>query len=105
MEDDESESVHKNINKQKDTKNGTEYKESSVTNEALRYSNINKYGKNILNRLHLAYEQACMATTKDEYYTKMLETPVDYNAHNNSPLFNEKIGQAVSRFMSETDEK
>ena len=61
------------INKQKDAKNEREYEEYSVTNEEPSYSNIYKYGKNILNRLDGVYEQVCMATTKDKYYTKMLE--------------------------------
>ena len=44
-----------------------------------------------------------MATTKDKYYTKMLETLVDYNDRNNAPLSKEKILQAVSRVMAETE--
>ena len=35
----------------------------------------------------------------------MLETLVDYNDRNNSPLSNEKIQQAVSRVMAETEEE
>ena len=39
-EEDESDCVHKNINKQKDVKNEAEYEESSVTHELPRYFNI-----------------------------------------------------------------
>ena len=46
-----------------------------------------------------------MTTTKDKYYTKMLETIVDYNDHNNSPLSNEKLRKSVSKFMAETEEE
>ena len=58
-----------------------------------------------MNRLDVAYERACMATTKDKYYTKMLETLVDYNDRNNSSVSNEKLRQAVSRVMAETEEE
>ena len=44
-----------------------------------------------------------MATTKDKYYTKILETLVYYNDRNNAPLYNENILQDVSRVMAETE--
>ena len=89
----------------KHANNGIEYEESSVTNEVQSYFNIYKCGRNILNRIDMAYEQLCMATTKDKYYTKMLETLVDYNDCNNAPLSNEKIRQVVRRVMAETEEE
>ena len=46
-----------------------------------------------------------MATTKDKYYTKILEALVHYNDCNNAPLSNEKILQAVRRVMAETEEE
>ena len=46
-----------------------------------------------------------MATPKEEEYTKMLETLVNYNDSNNGPFSNKKIQQAVSRVMSETEEE
>ena len=46
-----------------------------------------------------------MATTKEEYYTKMLETLVEYNIHNNTPLSNEKLRQAVIKVMAENEEE
>ena len=35
----------------------------------------------------------------------LLETLVNYNDHNNRPLSNEKIQQAVIRVMEETEEE
>ena len=58
-----------------------------------------------MNRLDMTYERACMATTKEKYYTKMLETLVDYNDRNNAPLSNEKLRHAVSKVMAETEEE
>ena len=70
-----------------------------------RYFNIFDRGRNILNILDVEYERACMATTKEKYYTKMLETLVYYNDRNNEPLSNEKLRRAVSEFMAETEEE
>ena len=63
--------------KQKDVKNKVEYEEPSVTHEVLGYFNVLECGRNILNRLDMTYEQACMATLREKYYTNMLETLVD----------------------------
>ena len=98
MEEDESECFHKNT--KKDAKNETEYEESSFTHEVPRYFNIFDCGRNILKRLDVKYEQACMATTKDKYYMKMLETLFDYNGRNNAQFYNEKLRQAVSKLMA-----
>ena len=54
----------KNMNKQKDANNEAEYEESSVTDELPSYFNIFKCGRNILNRLDMTYERACMSTQK-----------------------------------------
>ena len=40
MKEDESECIHKNINKKKDANNEAEYEEYSVTHEVLIYFNI-----------------------------------------------------------------
>ena len=56
----------KYINKQKYAKNEAEYEESSVTNEVPSYFNVFKCGRKILNIIDVAYEWACMATTKDK---------------------------------------
>ena len=63
-EEDESEFVHKDINKQKDANNETEYDESSLTYEVPSYFKIFECVGNILNRLYVTYERACMATPK-----------------------------------------
>ena len=94
-----------NINKQKDSNNESGYEEYSVKDEVPSYFNIYECGGNILNRLDADYEQACMATMKYKYYTKILETLVDYNDRNNAPLSNENIRQSVSRVMAETEEE
>ena len=57
-----------------------------------------------LNIIDMSYERACMATPRDEYYTNMLETLIDHNDHHNEPLTSEKLQQAVSRVMAETEE-
>ena len=44
-----------------------------------------------------------MATPKDKYYTKFLETIIDYNDHNNAPLSNENLQQSISKVMAETE--
>ena len=41
-----------------------------------------------------------MATTKEKYYTNILEALVDYNGRNNAPLSNEKLRQAVIKVMA-----
>ena len=99
-EEDESEFV---INKQKDAKNETEYEEYTVTYDVLRYFNVFEWGRNIVNRLYVSYEQVCMATTKEKYYMKMLETLINYNDRNNGPFSNEKTWQAVRRVMEEME--
>ena len=58
------------------------------TNEVPCYFNISEYGRNILNRLEVTYERACMANPRDKYYEKMLDTLVDYNDHHNAPFCN-----------------
>ena len=57
-----------------------------------------------MNRIDVTYERACMATTRDKYYEKMLETIVDHNDNQNSPLSNDKLQQAISTVTSETEE-
>ena len=57
-----------------------------------------------MNKLDVSYERACMATTRYENHTKMLETKIDHNDCHNEPLSSEKLRQAVSRVMAETDE-
>ena len=46
-----------------------------------------------------------MDTLKDKYFEKILETLVDHNDHQNAPLSNEKLLQAVSKVTEETEEE
>ena len=46
-----------------------------------------------------------MAAPKERYYTKIVETLVDYNDRNNAPFFDEKLLQAVIKVMAETEEE
>ena len=69
----------------------------------MSYFNIFKCGRNILNILDVTYEQVCMATPKDKYYTKLLENLVYYNDHHNAPLSNDKLLQEISTVMAETE--
>ena len=95
----------KNINIKKDTNNEAEYEEYPVTDEVLSYFNILECGKNILNGLDVTYEQASMATQEDEYYTYLLEDIIEHNDRNDVPLSSEKLWQAVSKIMAETEEE
>ena len=46
-----------------------------------------------------------MATTKEIYYTNISGTLVDYNDCTKIPLSNEKIRQAFSKVVAETEEE
>ena len=61
--------------------------------------------RKLLNRLDVSYEQACMDTPRDEYYTKILENIIDHNDCQNAPLLSENIRQAVSIVKAETEEE
>ena len=101
-EEDEPECV---LNKQRDTKNDTEYEEYSVTYDVPIYFNVLECGRKILNILDLPFEVVCMATPRDEYYKNMLETLIYHNDRHYAPLSSEKLQQAVSRVMEETEEE
>ena len=81
--------------------------ETSVRRTFLRllggYFNIFECGGNILDRIDVMYERACMAISKDKYYTTLLETLVDDNNRNGALLSNEKLQQAFGRVMEETE--
>ena len=46
-----------------------------------------------------------MATPRDEYYTKMLETLIDHNDRHNAPFYSEKFQQSVRIFMEENEKE
>ena len=71
--------------------------------EVTSYFNIFECGRNILERLEVTYEQACMATPKDKYHNTLLNTLVDDNNRKCKPLSNEKLRQAVGKVTEETE--
>ena len=70
-----------------------------------RYFNIFECDGNLLKIIDMMYERACMATPKDNFFEKMLETIVDHNNRRNAPFLNENIQQAVSKVMAETEDE
>ena len=68
-----------------------EYKKPSVTKEVTSYFNIFGCGRNLLDKLEITYERACMATPKDKYYNRLLDTLIDNNNHKGAPFSNEKL--------------
>ena len=80
-----------------------EHKEYSVTEKVKSYFNINKCGRNILDRLDVTYQRAFMATPKDKYYNAFLDTLVKDNNLRGEPLSNQKIQESVNDVMEETE--
>ena len=77
-EESESECVHKNTKKEKDTNNEAQYKEPTSTYDPVvkesRYFNIFKCENIFLNKHEATYERSCMATPKDKYHTELYRT-------------------------------
>ena len=46
-------------------------------------------------------KQAYVATSSDKYYLEMFKTLTDFNDHNNAPLSNEKIQEAIHKVVDE----
>ena len=90
----ESEIIHKSINTNKETYaiDKTEHEEPSVKYDSVinepRYFNLFECG---LNRLDATCKRACIATSRDKYYTEMFNTLTYYNDRNNTPLLNDNI--------------
>ena len=107
MEESESESFHKSINKNKEkySIDETSDKEPSVIDNPFinepRYFNLFECGKNFLNNLDATCEQACMTTSEDKYYTEICNDLTDYNDHNNMPLSNANNQESIRKFMVE----
>ena len=68
----------------------TEEEEPSVSDNPVInkpiYFNLLECGENFLNKLDVMCERACMANSKDKYYTEMCKTLTNYNDRNNIPL-------------------
>ena len=67
----------------------------------LSYFNLLECGKNIFNILDATYKRACVATSRDRYYTELLKTLTDYNDRNNTPLSNANIRKAIRKAIGE----
>ena len=76
--------------KRKNAIDETEHEEPSETDNPVinepSYFNIFECGKNLLIILDTTREQACMATSRERYYTKMFKTLTDYNYCKHTPL-------------------
>ena len=87
--------IPQNHTQRKDAKNESEHEELTVTvDQFFRetiYFNMFECGKNLLNKLDAMFEQACMATPRDKYYTELFRTITYFNNHNNAPFSNEHI--------------
>ena len=46
-------------------------------------------------------KQACMANSRDKYYTEMHKALTNCNDRNNTPLLNEKIREATHKVIEE----
>ena len=87
------------ITEQKDK----EYREPSVTEKMTRYFNIFECGRNLLDKLDVTYQWAFTATPKNKYYNAFLDNLVKDNNSKGELLSNDKIRQAVSLVMEETE--
>ena len=80
-----------------------EHKEPSVTEKVTSYFNIYECGRNLLDRLDVTYKRAFMATPRDKYYNALLDTLVKDNNIRGVPLSNQKIQEASSDVIEETE--
>ena len=73
-----NQNASKKRKQRKDAKNESYYEETFVMDNPVFKEpicfNIFECGKNILNNLDATHERACMATSRDRYYTKIYET-------------------------------
>ena len=56
-----------------------------------------------MNKIDAKCKRLCMETSRHKYYTKMNETLIDYNDHNNSPLSNGNIWYAIYKVIEEEE--
>ena len=74
-----------------------------MTEKVKGYFNIYECGRKLLYQLEVTYQQVYMATPKDKYYNGLLDTLVKDNNLRGKPLSNERIQQAVSDVIEETE--
>ena len=100
----ESECVHKSVNKGKYANNEVENEETSVTDNPVvkepRYFNIFECGENLLNNIIATCKRACMANSRNKYYTGFLSNIKNCNNRNDAPFSNEKIQEAIHKVIS-----
>ena len=69
------------------------------------YFNIFESGINLLDRLDVSYEIACIASARKEYYTKILDSLLKHNDRHDTSLSSTNHQEAVRRVMTETEEE
>ena len=83
----------------------TYHKEPLVTDNPVikepSYFNLFESGGNLLNRIDVTCERACMATSRERYHTESYNNLTDDNDHTNTPLSIEKIREKVRKVMDE----
>ena len=65
--------------------------------------NVFECGRKILDRLDVSYEIACMATAREKYFTKMLDSLHDDNHCHGTPLSSKKLQDEVIKVMEEEE--
>ena len=53
--------------------------------------------------IDFSYERSCMATPKEEYYTEMLYSLLEYNHCHGTPFYSRNIQEAVIRVMEDKE--
>ena len=51
----------------------------------------------------MSYERVYMATPREEYFTEMLNSLLEHNHRNGTPLSSKNLQEAVSRVMEEEE--
>ena len=65
--------------------------------------NIFECGRNVLDRIDVSYERACMATPREELFMEMLNSLLENNHRHGTPLSSKNLQEAVSRVMEEEE--
>ena len=67
--------------------------------------NVFECRRNILDGLDVSYEKACMATERNVYFTKMLDSLLSNNERYGTPLSSKNIQDTVIIVMEEEEGK
>ena len=106
IEERESECVHKSVNKEKMQKLSIAWGTFGYGKPSCQetiYFNIFECGKNILNKIDATCKRACIATSREKYYTKIYDTLIGHNDRNNASLSNENIQDAIHKVITEEE--